>query len=76
MFGIWHRGDWLKRDLAQPIYSRVEHGSPIPGSFLHSLMRNSSLWFSSVNVLVYMWILWLMYLWYLFFYYVGYVYVL
>jgi len=34
MLGIWHRGDWLKRDLAQPIYGRVEHGSPIFGWFI------------------------------------------
>jgi len=76
MLGIWHKGDWLKRDLAQKIYGRVERGSPIPGWFLHSLMRNSSLWFSCVNVLVYMWILWLIDLWYICCYYVGYAYVL
>jgi len=29
MLGIWHKGDWMKRDLAQPIYGRVECGSPI-----------------------------------------------
>ena len=31
MLGIWHIGDWMKRDLAQVIYGRVERGSPIPG---------------------------------------------
>jgi len=31
MLGIWHGGDWLKRDLAQPIYGQVEHGIPITG---------------------------------------------
>jgi len=34
MLGIWHGGDWLKRDLAQPIYGRVERGSPISGWFI------------------------------------------
>lgn len=29
MFGIWHRSDWLKRDLVKPIYGQVECGSPI-----------------------------------------------
>jgi len=29
IFGIWHEGDWLRRDLAQPIYGLVERGSPI-----------------------------------------------
>ena len=29
MLGIWHRGEWLKRDLTQPFYGRVECGSPI-----------------------------------------------
>ena len=28
---IWHGGEWLKRDLAQPFYGRVECGSPISG---------------------------------------------
>lgn len=27
-------GDWLKRVLAQPIYGRVERGSPISGWFI------------------------------------------
>ena len=31
ILGIWHGGDWLKRDLALPIYGRVECGSPITG---------------------------------------------
>ncbi len=31
---ICHRGDWLKRDLAQPIYGWVEHGSAIPSWFI------------------------------------------
>jgi len=34
MLGIRHRNDWLKRDLAQPIYGRVEHGSPISNWFI------------------------------------------
>ena len=25
MLGIWHKGDWLKRDLAQPVYVQVEN---------------------------------------------------
>ena len=39
MLGIWHEGDWLERDLAHPIYGRLERGSPIPGWILHSLKR-------------------------------------
>ena len=34
MLGIWHRGEWLKRDLAQPFYGQVERGSPISNSFI------------------------------------------
>jgi len=33
MLGIWHEGEWLKRELAQPFCGRVEHGSPISGWF-------------------------------------------
>jgi len=29
MLGIWHAGEWMKKELAQPFYGRVEHGSPI-----------------------------------------------
>jgi len=31
MLGIWHRGEWMKRYLAQPFYGLVERGSPISG---------------------------------------------
>jgi len=34
MLGIWHEGDWLKRDLAYPIYGQVEGSSPISGWFI------------------------------------------
>ena len=34
MLGIWHASDWLKRDLAQPIYGQVERGSPISSWFI------------------------------------------
>ena len=34
MLGIWHRGEWMKRSLAQPIYGQVECGSPISGWFI------------------------------------------
>ena len=34
MFGIWHECDWLKRDLAPPIYGQVECGSPISSWFI------------------------------------------
>jgi len=34
MLGIWHMGDWLKRDLAQQIYGRVERGSPFTSEFI------------------------------------------
>jgi len=39
MLGIWHRGEWLKRDLAQPFYGRVERGSPILCLVFTSLMK-------------------------------------
>lgn len=34
MLGIWHWGEWLKRDLAQPFYGHMERGSPISGWFI------------------------------------------
>ena len=34
MLGIWHRCEWMNRDLAQPFYGRVECGSPISGWFI------------------------------------------
>ena len=34
MLRIWHRGESLKRYLAQPFYGQVEHGSPIFGWFI------------------------------------------
>ena len=34
MLGIWRGGDWLKRDMAQPIYGQVERGSPISSWFI------------------------------------------
>ena len=34
MLGIWHGGEWMKRDLAKPFYSEVERGSPISGWFI------------------------------------------
>ena len=34
MLGIWHKGEWLKRDLGKPIYGQVERGSPISGCFI------------------------------------------
>ena len=34
MLGIWHGGNWLKRDLDQPIYGWVECGSPISSWFI------------------------------------------
>ena len=37
MLGIWHRGELLKRDLAQPFYGRVERGSPISVWFITSI---------------------------------------
>ena len=61
MLGIWHRGDWLKRYLAKPIYGQVQCSNPILSFILHSLTRGSFLGILCVNVLVYIWILWLMY---------------
>ena len=34
MLGIWHEGEWIKRDLAQPFYGRVDRGSPISSWFI------------------------------------------
>ena len=39
MLGIWHGGEWIKRDLTQPFYGRVEHGSLILGLDFSSLMN-------------------------------------
>lgn len=39
MLRIWHEGEWMKRDLAQSFYGRVECGSPIPGLDFASLMN-------------------------------------
>ena len=39
MLGIWHEGEWLKRDLAQPFYGWLERGSPILGLDFASLMK-------------------------------------
>jgi len=39
MLEIRHGGEWLKRDLAQPFYSWVECGSPIPSLDFASLMK-------------------------------------
>ena len=39
ILGIWHEGEWMKRDLAQPFYHWVECGSPIPGLVFASLMK-------------------------------------
>jgi len=59
MLGIWHRADWLKRDLAQPIYGWVERGSPMSSWFIAfiSEKKNPFPWFSCANVLMYIWIL-------------------
>ena len=62
MLGIWHGGDWLKRDLAQPIYGWVEHGSPISGWILRPLISDHFHGILCVNLLVYMCIIWIMYL--------------
>ena len=39
MLGIWHGGEWIKRDLAQSFYGCVEYGSPIPSLDFASLMK-------------------------------------
>jgi len=39
MLGIWHKGEWMKRDLDKPFYGWVERGSPIPGLNFASLMK-------------------------------------
>ena len=39
MLGIWHGGEWMKRDSTKPLYGWMEHGSPIPGLVFASLMK-------------------------------------
>ena len=34
ILGIWHEGDWLKRDLDKPIYGQGERDSPITSWFI------------------------------------------
>ena len=41
MLGIWHGGEWMNRDLTQPFYSLVEHGSPISGWFIAFINEKS-----------------------------------
>jgi len=41
MLAIWHRGEWLKRDLAQPFYGKVERGSPISSWFIAFINEKS-----------------------------------
>jgi len=41
MLGIWHRGGWLKRDLAEPFYGPVEHVSPISNWFIAFINEKS-----------------------------------
>ena len=59
MLGIWHKGEWLKRDLAQRFYSRVERDSPISSWFIAFIKEKFVPLISCVNVLMYLWILWL-----------------
>ena len=59
MLGIWHGGEWIKRDLAQQIYDLVEHGSPMSSLFIAFINKKFIPLISCVNVLMYMWILWL-----------------
>ena len=39
MLGIWHGGEWMKRDFSYPFYSQVKCGCPIPGLDVSSLIR-------------------------------------
>jgi len=41
MLRIWHKGEWLKRDLAQPFYGQVEYHSPISGCFIAFINEKS-----------------------------------
>ena len=41
MLGIWNRGDWLNREMVQPIYGRVERGSPISDWFISFINEKS-----------------------------------
>ena len=39
MLEIWNGGGWMKRDLDQPFYGPVEHGSTIRGLNFALLMK-------------------------------------
>jgi len=41
MLRIWHGGEWLKRDLAQPFYGQVERGNPISDWFIAFINEKS-----------------------------------
>ena len=41
MLGIWHGGEWLKRDLAQPFHGQVECRSPIASWFITFINEKS-----------------------------------
>ena len=72
MLGIWHVGEWLKRDLSQPFYSWVECGSPILGWILHHQYEVISPHIYMNIILNYMRFIWLWFHWY-FLYSAGYV---
>ena len=55
MLGIWHRGEWTKRDLVHLFYGRVKHGSPFLGLDFASLISGYlSLYFNECYTF-YMW---------------------
>jgi len=41
MLGIWHGGEWMKRDLAQPFYGRGKCGSTIFNWFIAFINEKS-----------------------------------
>ena len=41
MIGVWHKGEWLKRDLTQPFYGRVERDCPTTGWFITFINEKS-----------------------------------
>ena len=75
MLGLWHEGEWLKRDLAKRFYGQLESGSSILDLDFVSLMKGYfSLYF--YEHFDYIWSIWLYFHEYFCCYYVGYVRVL
>ena len=65
MLGIWHSGEWLKRDLVS--HYTVEWNVEVPSWvwILYHQYEDTYPYISMSIILVYMWIIWLLFNWYL-----------